>query len=244
MNRILSAFLLLAFAGCLIDNPAPAESIEQLKYDFSPAEYPVTAGSSFVNGRSHDGEKLACDFPVELFMTNIGSRRDGLGMCVNTSIEMSALWAGLEQMRGFRDWTANFGGGSHSAQVDQQIAAWCRHKSITVPPYVQYTGDSPEEILSLCDQTSRMSAIAYGYSPRYGQPINHMVCCPKFSGRYGVVLDNNLIGGNTREKLFEWMDKAELVKRMKTMNRGGMPAKTKAWVFAWLAPSPPPVPFE
>lgn len=189
--------------------------------------------SSTVNGPSKDGEEVACDYPAAEWMPNIGSRLDGAGMCVFTSVEMSARWQGLEQMRGFRDWCAtNYRGGGYPSKLANLIGAWCKHKGIPVPAYVQYEGRSPEAFLDACSKTGRMSCITYGYSPRYRGTIYHMTNCPHYGQRYGVCMDNNAIGGNGRNALHEWMTKEELVKRIKHPGNS-------AWVFAWLAPAPP-----
>lgn len=205
--------------------PSIAASIEQ----------PRPGGSSTVNGRTYEGEELACDFPPSQWMQNKGGR-DGAGMCVLTSIELSAIWAGLEEMRGIRDWAAaKYTGGGWPDRVDQQIAEYCREKGITPPTYIQYQGPNPETIIDICSKTGRIAACTYGWSPRYGQTIAHMVCCPHLSDRFGVCLDNNAIGGVDREHLFEWMSRDELLRRIK--HPGG-----KGWVFAWVAPGAPPTP--
>ena len=188
-----------------------------------------------MNGREYQGEQLACDFPASLHIQNIGSHRDGAGMCVMSSIEMDALWCGLTQMHGLRDWCATQAGGAWPQKVDRQIKAFCAAKNIPVPDYLQYEGPNPEALLDQLSKTGRMAGITYGYSPRYGGTIAHMTCCPHFGPKYGVCLDNNFIGGNDKDHLFEWMSRDELVKRMKHPSG-------QAWVFAWLAPGPPPVP--
>lgn len=207
---------------------------------------PVAAGqltgSSQIAGPSHDGQEITCDLPPQEQFKNVGSKKDGAGMCVFTSIEMAARYQGLEQMRGWRDWcAANYTGGGWPQRVDQLLAAWGKHKNITIPPYYQYEGKDPSPILSLVDKTGRMASITYGYSPRYGGQIAHMVCCPAFraNGKYGVVLDNNFVaqraGDGWKEDIFEWMPQAELVRRMKLT--GGT-----AWAFVWLTSPPPPPP--
>ena len=205
----------------------------------------VDPKASFVNGREHHGEALAVDFPVELFLENRGAAAyPHAGMCVDSAIEMGALWAGLEEFRGFRDYFAQREQGGNTRQgVDRQIKIWCELKRIPVPAYIQYEGDAPEPLLELADRTGRLACISLGYSPRYGGgPMNHMVNVAKFSGVFAVVLDNNLIGGNTRENLFEWMPPAELVSRMKVMSANGRMISSRAWVFLWAAPGPPPTP--
>lgn len=192
-------------------------------------------GGSIIAGRSYGGEELSADLPGADHFKNIGSKKDGLGECVPTSIEMAARWQGLEQMRGWRDWCAtNYGGGGYPSKVEQLIKAWCKAKNVPVPEYAQYEGQTPDQILDLVDRTRRMACITYGTSPRYGgKTIAHMVCAPKCGGKYGVVLDNNFPG----ESNYEWMDRAELVKRIKHPSG-------KAWVFVWLAASPPPPPYN
>jgi hypothetical protein len=190
-------------------------------------------GPSFVNGRSNSGEELACDLPDHEQFANVGSRLDGAGMCVFTSFEMACRWHGLEEMRGFRDWcAARYPGGGYPEKLDQLVRAYCKAKGIKPPLYVQYEGPVPGPLLQACDQTGRLACMTYGYSPRYGNgTIAHMTCCPKYSGRFGVCLDNNFIGSDH----YEWMSRDELVKRIKWPNG-------RAWLVVLLAPSPPPVP--
>ncbi|MCE9531352.1 MAG: hypothetical protein K8T89_09570 [Planctomycetes bacterium] len=190
-------------------------------------------------GRSYQSEELACDLPGTEHMRNIGSKLDGYGMCVFTSVEHAARWHGLEQFRGFRDWCAErYPGGGDPDKLDQLLAAYCKAKGIVCPPYIQYEGPDVRPILELCDKTGRMACITYGQSPRYIGPrsptgtIAHMTNCPKFSGQLAVCLDNNFPG----EASYEWMPLAEMERRIKH------PRAKNGWVFVWLAPSPPPVP--
>jgi hypothetical protein len=111
------------------------------------------APSSIIAGRTYDGEEIACDLPGKEHIKNIGSRVDGAGMCVFSSIEMAAVWQGIDSFRGFRDWCAtHYPGGGYPAKVDQLIAAYCKAKQIDpIPAYVQYEGRDPGPILLLCD---------------------------------------------------------------------------------------------
>lgn len=204
-------------------------------------------GPSWIDGPESKGETLAIRGPAEDLFTNIGSHVDGLGMCVNTSIESQARWLGMDQWRGFRDWSAAAeGGGSYPTKVDRQIAAWARKKGLPPARYIQYEGPDPGPVLALCAKTRRGCAIAYGYSPRYGEAINHMVFCPQPRGsRYSAVADNNVFGGLTRDeaKRYEWMSNDELVNRMKTAaGRFGQAVSSEAWVFCWTEPPPAPSP--
>lgn len=186
---------------------------------------------SFINGRQHAGEVLDCDLPETEQIRNIGSHVDGAGMCVMSSIEMSARWNGMDELRGLRDWCANERGGGYPSKVTKQIEAFCRAKQIPVPPYLQYEGPDPGPVIEAAAKSGRMACITYGTSPRYMGPIAHMTCCPKFSGRFAVCLDNNFPG----ESKYEWMDRDELIRRVKYPGSSG-------WVFVWLTSPPPPSP--
>ena len=187
--------------------------------------------SSFINGREHGGEALTGDLPGSEHVQNTGSRVDGRGMCVMSSLEMAARWQGLEQLRGLRDWCATQPGGAYPGKVDRQIRDFCRSRGVPMPAYLQYEGRNPGPLLELCEKTGRMACITYGRSPRYGGPIAHMVCCAKYGDRWAVVLDNNFPG----ERSYEWMPRDEILRRI------GHP-DGNAWIFVWLAPPPPPSP--
>lgn len=186
---------------------------------------------SFVNSRSHAGEVLDADLPGKLHMKNIGSKIDGAGMCVTTSIEMAAKFQGLKKWEGFRDFAAQEPGGGYPKKVDQLIEAYARTKGIPVPKYLQYEGPDCEKIVEAACRSGRMPCVTYGYGDRYPGRIAHMVCCPKYSGQWAVILDNNFPG----EAAYEWMSKAEAMKRIKSPRNDG-------WVFVWLDPPPPPSP--
>jgi hypothetical protein len=187
--------------------------------------------TSQINRRSFDGDELTCDLPALEHLANIASRRDGRGMCVMTSIEMAARWHGLETMRGLRDWCANQPGGAYPAKVDRQIREFCEARGVPIPLYAQYEGPHIDALLDRCDRTGRMACVTYGYSPRYGGTIAHMVCCTRFGPRYAVALDNNFPGTHS----YEWMSRDEMRRRIVHPNGRG-------WVFVWLAPPPPPPP--
>lgn len=191
----------------------------------------VFGGESWIDGRQHQNEELSCDLPERDHIKNIGSYRDGFGMCVMSSIEMAARYQGMEEYRGLRNWCAKEGGGAYPEKVDRQLAAYAKEKGLPTPNYIQYEGGNPADILRLCDKTGRMACITYGYSPRYGGTIAHMTCCPKFGGKFAVCLDNNYPG----EQSYEWMSLDEMVRRVNHPNGQG-------WVFVWLSPPPPPAP--
>lgn len=190
-------------------------------------------GQSQIAGRTFGGNNLDCDLPGGLHIRNIGSKVDGAGMCVMSSIEMAALYCGREEYRGLRDWCANERGGGTPKKVDAQLAAFCEAKKLPKPQYLQYEGPDCGKLVEAVIASGRMACITYGYSPRYKplSSINHMVCAVKLSGGAGVVLDNNFPG----EDAYEWMESAELVRRISYPRRDG-------WVFVWLFAPPPPSP--
>lgn len=186
---------------------------------------------SFVNGPAHNGEEITCDLPASEHLRNIGSHVDQKGMCVLSSVEMAARWQGMTEWHGLRDWAAREPGGAWPEKVDRQVVAFAKQHSLTPPIYLQYQGRDPRPLLDAIDRTARMACVTYGYSPRYGGSIAHMVCCVKFRRQWAVVLDNNFPG----EDLYEWVPLDEFLRRVKH------PTGT-AWVFVWLTPPPPPAP--
>lgn len=213
------------------------------------AAVPLGFGPAYVGGKAYQGEEIAADLPLTEMMWNIGSRRDGAGMCVMTSIEQAARYQGITSHRGLRDWAAQYPGGAYPSKVDQQLAQFAQAKGVAAPDYLQYTGNDPRELrtlLELIDRTGRIACVAYGYSARYGGPINHMVYSPKpGSGAWACVVDNNQIGGvkGVENSRYEWMTRDELEDRMRTQAGSfGRVVKASPWVFVWLAPPPPPAP--
>lgn len=200
-------------------------------------------GGSTVAGPVCEGQELTVDLAPEQQIRNIGSKIDGLGMCVFSAIEMGARAQGLEAMRGWRDWcAARYPGGGFPDKVDKLLAAWFQEKHLAPIPYYQYEGNDPAPILTLIDKTGRMACLTYGWSPRYGQRIAHMVCAPAFRGQKAAVLDNNFVAkrradGAWDEGIYEWMSREELCRRARLQMNGGQGA---AWVFCWLTPSAPP----
>lgn len=194
--------------------------------------------SSWVNGRESEGEVLTADFPGTLYMSNIGSKRDGAGMCVMTSIEMLCHYLGMEDYYGLRDWCAREPGGAYRQKVADQIERFEKARGITNrASYLQYEGPNPEPLLEEIDKAGLPFAHSYGWSPRYHQRIAHMVANTKFSGRFSAVLDNNPMNDfdPATNHIFEWMSREEMIRRAK-LGGGNM------WIFVWLVPPPPPCP--
>jgi hypothetical protein len=192
----------------------------------------LRAGPSQVGGRvSPDGaEELACDLPGAEHLKNTGGRGrggpgTGAGLCVFTSIEHSGRWQNVEELRGFQEKMTHEEGGGWPEKVDRMLARYAPGAA-----YAQYTGTDPD-VVRLALRTGRMPAVTYGYSPRYGGRVAHMVNLVHLSDKWACVLDNNFPG----EDRYEWMSPAEFLYRWKL-------GDTKGWAVFLLAPPPPPVP--
>ncbi len=175
-----------------------------------------------------DGTEPMVDYPDEFWFKNIGSHIDGSGMCVFTSFEFSCIWAGHDEMRGFRDWcAAKYPGGGYPSKLAKLVTAYCQAKGVPEPTLVQYEGPSAE-LIDLALGDGRLPCVTLSHSPRYGSgQIAHMVCCASLDAKNGAILDNNF-------KPLEWADRATTISRMKT--GGGL------WVAVATWPGPPPVP--
>lgn len=207
------------------------------KGEISAVSVYVGGKESWVNGRESHGEVLTADFPPSFYMQNIGSHKDGAGMCVMTSITMCAKYLGLKDYYGLRDWCANEPGGAYRGKVDDQIHRYEKALGIANPvPYLQYEGPDPGPILEAIDKARLPFAHTYGWSPRYHSRIAHMVADCHY-GTLAAVLDNNPMSDFDvpNAKMFEWMDRNEMIRRAK-LGGGNM------WVHCWLAPPPPPCP--
>lgn len=189
----------------------------------------VRAGphESRVGGRtSPDGaEEILLDLPGAEHLKNVAGR-DGSGCCVFTSLEVAGRWANVAQLRGFQQKVAkNEPGGGWPEKVDRMLAKYAPGVE-----YVQYSGTDPA-LLQLALKTGRMPCVTYGYSPRYGGRVAHMVNLVHYSAKWAAVLDNNFPG----EDRYEWMAPDEFLYRWKLGDGNG-------WAVITLAPPPPPVP--
>lgn len=175
--------------------------------------------------------EVQIDFPLTEHITNIGSKKDGAGMCVMSSIEMAARWSNLESMRGLRDWCAKEPGGGWPEKVDKQLAKYVKEFKVTPKPsYIQYEGKDPQ-ILRAALETGRFPAITYSGKDkvRYSGTIAHMVCLAHLDDNFAAIWDNNgkpgeLIWMNTKEFMDRWTD------------------GSSGWTFIWISPPPPPLP--
>lgn len=182
---------------------------------------------------SPDGKVVvAVDLPVEQRIKNIGSKKDGAGMCVFSSNEMSMRWANLEAWRGWRDWcAARYPGGGYPQKVDDLIKAYAKFKKIPIPDYIQYEGRDAT-VLEAAIKTGRLPSITYcGRDQHYnGKSVAHMTNLVYLDQDWACVLDNNFIGSDE----LVWMTRKEFIERWQG-NGGG-------WCVIYLSAPPPPVP--
>ena len=224
MKKFLGLLLLLGGLFYAASQPRPAESIRRPQ----PRPLPTLPAENHVGGPDYDSRHIRVDLPMSEHLKNkVGT--DGSGLCVFTSIDMAARWQNEQDLIGFRDFMTKFPGGGWPAKVDKFI----KQKAPNVEYIQNTTGDETLLDLALA-KTGRMVCITYGYSPRYvdkwnpSGEIDHMVNLVHLDDKWGVILDNNFPDN------YEWMPRAELLRRWRM--RGG------GWLVVLTAPPPPPNP--
>lgn len=147
------------------EQTAPKSKPAPLKRIFNESIIPdeedqLTGKISLGDYKAPDGTPVQIDFPLTEDIRNIGSRIDSMGMCVFSSIEMNSRWENLEDLRGIRNWAANYPGGGYPKKIDNQIKQYCKEKGIPIPPYLQYQGNDLE-VLRTCLKTYRIASVTY-----------------------------------------------------------------------------------
>lgn len=181
-----------------------------------------------------DGKtEVVIDLPVDQRMRNIGSKRDGLGMCVSTSMTHAARWHNMREWLTFRDWCAEFPGGGYPSKMDKQVREFAKEKGIPCPMFLQYEGTDPtiiEEALAagLCVSNTYCGRDGVRYSGHISHMVNTVYLSRK--NNLAAIMDNN---GKAEDLI--WMSFDEYVERWTDGGRGG-------WVFLWLVAPPPPPP--
>lgn len=187
------------------------------------------AVAAFTPSKTPNG--AACDLPAALHMENtggIGPRGPGTGagLCVFTSVEVSARWQNVPELVGLQAWMTMKRGGGTPSKLAAMLRQFCAERRVPVPRYVQHEGGD-EEFLDLAIRTRRMPCITYaGFDDFYRGGIYHMVNLAHLDANRGAVIDNN------RPGVWVWMTRAELIERWRELDGG--------WAVVLLAPPPPP----
>lgn len=200
----------------------------------------AVAAADHVGGPTYEGRTIVCDLPQSELLRNSGGSDgprgpgSGSGLCVFTSIDRAARWGNNPVLTGFRDWMEHYPGGGYPEKVDQMIAKrYAEYKKSNPdakpPRYLQNTtGDV--SLLELALKTGRMVCVTYGYSPRYGKNIAHMVNLVYLDAEWACVGDNNFPGMEE----YEWVPRGEFLRRW---NLGG-----GGWSVVLLDVPAPPAP--
>ena len=179
-------------------------------------------------GPEYQSETVTCHLPEREHLANsVG--RDGLGLCVFTSIDLAARWANEPGLVGFRDFMKSHPGGGWPEKVDEYIPKMAAHNKRPAPNYLQHTGGDPEFLKSAL-RTGRYVSVTYDGrdGAYYRTRIAHMVNLVHFSDRHAVIQDNNFPGK------WLWMSPAAFVDRWRGTGGG--------WAVVLLNPGPPPIP--
>lgn len=194
---------------------------------------------------SNDGTPVQVDLPKVLHMKNVGGSDgprgpgSGSGLCVFTSVNLSAHYQNVPALQDFQKWMMYHPGGGYPSKLDKMIDRMCKEKGFAKPDYLNIeTNDL--EIIKLALRTGRMCSVTYGISPtgRYsGRRIAHMVNLyaagagkgPDGKGWY-CVQDNNMPG------TYEWMSESQFLRAYTSHGKG--------WVVVLLRNPPAPVPYH
>ncbi len=191
-----------------------------------------------------DGTNATIDLPAARHVRNVGSRVDGLGLCVFTSVQQAADWHNVPQLLGFQRWMVKRPGGGHPEKLDRELAAYCASQGRPTPAYVQHVGGD-EAFLDLAVKTGRMASITYaGADGFYPGAVLHMVNLAHLDAERGAVIDNN------RPGQWVWMTRRQLLNRWRGLTDAGTPMVVRdgaqvfavggGWAVVLLAPPPPP----
>lgn len=171
-----------------------------------------------------DGTEISCPLPANQKKANVGGR-DGLGLCVFTSIEYAARWQNERRLFDFQEKMRKELGGGWPEKVDTMMAKYA--------PGVPYLQDTTADLGLLREAiaSGRMPCVTYaGMDVHYRSSIAHMVNLVHLDDKWACVSDNNFPGDGQHV----WMSVAEFEKRWKA--RGG------GWCVILLREGPPPPP--
>lgn len=196
-----------------------------------------------------DGTRVQLALPAKHHMQNVGGS-DGAGLCVYTSVTLSAVYQNIPEVYNLRKFAEGRPGGSYPEKLAADLKTYAQRYNVTLPSYVQHTGGD-DAFLDLCVQTGRMPGITYaGMDDFYDSPILHMVNLTHLDAKRGAIQDNNRAGKwttDTRQKvLYRWKGLDDNGRDLLVPVRQGLrtvwvPAGG-GWAFVWLTAPPPPRP--
>jgi len=192
------------------------------------ASVTAVAGPFHAGSNQYQGVAITCDLPpVEHLKNGVG--RDGLGLCVFTSLDHAARWSNEPALIGFRDFMTRHPGGGWPEKVDEYLPRMAASKGLPTPAYAQHTGGDAE-FLRLALKTGRYVCVTYNGRDNtfYRGSIAHMVNLVHFSDRWAVIHDNNFPGQ------WLWMSPSDFLERWRGSGGG--------WAIALLKAGPPPIP--
>lgn len=180
------------------------------------------------NGPSLAGEEITCHMPPAEHLQNKAGR-DGLGLCVFTSIDLAAKWANEPALIGLRDYMTAKPGGGWPQRVDQIIPEYAASRGLPTPRYLQHTGGDVA-FLKKAIATGRYACVTYAGSDGvfYRGGIHHMVNLVHLTDKSAVIQDNNFPGR------WLWLPTNQFLSRWRAMNGG--------WAVVLLKAGPPPIP--
>lgn len=192
------------------------------------ASLAAVAGPFHAGSNNHQGEAITCDLPPAEHLKN-GVGRDGLGLCVFTSLDHAARWSNEPALIGFRDFMTRHPGGGWPEKVDEYLPRMAASKGLPTPAYAQHTGGDAE-FLRLALKTGRYVCVTYNGRDNtfYRGTIAHMVNLVHLSDRWAVIHDNNFPGQ------WLWMSPSDFLERWRGSGGG--------WAIALLKAGPPPIP--
>lgn len=190
----------------------------------------------FVLAEIDNDYKVDLPIPAEYKMRNVGGR-DGLGLCVFTSINWAARWQNEPSLWDFQVQMRKELGGGWPEKVDAMLAKYAKGVQ-----YIQdTTGDF--ELLKAAVDSGRMPGVTYaGHDDHYGQEtIAHMVNVVSIDDTKVVICDNNYpndyVVWSHADFKRRWMGKDYLIRSGNSWTPVG-----GSWSVILLHPAPPPSP--
>lgn len=191
--------------------------------DFVPIQ-----AAAVVGGPIYEGVEIQIDLPPAQQIRNFGAPDDGLGLCVFASMTHSARWHNARPLFDVIHKISK--GGGYPEKVDKVLKQFAPGLE-----YVQYEGTDPS-MLEKALAEGRMACVTYGFGERYqGQTIYHMVNLVHLDSQLACVLDNNFPNVAGKPGTYEWMPRAEFLRRWVHPTGQG-------WAYIFLTPGPPPIP--